>query len=106
MCERYLKKRWILHLFESYRFSLSCDTKDFFDKHFYSLQQSNYNGVSKSVLKLTPGMDDDGRYLTCRADNDALKGTAMEDQWHLKVHCELIQSVYAENLVRMAVEQR
>ena len=50
-----------------------------------------YSGVSKSVLRFTPSIEDDGRYLTCRAENLALHNTVMEDQWDLQVHCELIK---------------
>ena len=50
--------------------------------------QASYSGVSKSVLRFTPTIEDDGRYLTCRAENMALHNTVMEDQWDLQVHCE------------------
>lgn len=52
------------------------------------LLQTSYNGVSKSTLRLTAKIADDGRYLTCRGESQALHNTAMEDQWHLQVHCE------------------
>ncbi len=48
----------------------------------------SYSGVSKSVLRVTPTIEDDGRYLTCRAENLALHNTVMEDQWELQVHCK------------------
>ena len=50
--------------------------------------QSNHNGVSKSMLRFSPGIEDDGRALTCRASNLALHSTTMEDQWSLQVHCK------------------
>ena len=54
--------------------------------------QASYSGVSKSVLRFTPTMEDDGRYLTCRAENEALHNAVMEDQWELQVHCEYMHS--------------
>ena len=53
-----------------------------------NLLQASRDGVSKSILKFKPRVSDDGRYLTCRAENAALHGTTMEDQWHLRVHCK------------------
>ena len=44
--------------------------------------------MSKSVLLYEPTIEDDGRYLTCRAENAALRNTAMEDQWTIQVHCK------------------
>ena len=55
----------------------------------------SYNGVSKSTLRYVPSVDDNGRYLTCRAENDALKNEAMEDQWTIQVHCKSIRIVLA-----------
>ena len=52
--------------------------------------QTASNGVSKSVLLYEPTIEDDGRYLTCRAENAALRNTAMEDQWTIQVHCKRI----------------
>ena len=50
--------------------------------------QSSYNGVSKSTLRYRPSVDDDGRYLTCRAENAALKKKPMDDKWTIHVHCK------------------
>lgn len=48
--------------------------------------ESAYNGVSKSTLRYEPTIEDDGRYLMCRAENAALRNSAMEDQWTIQVH--------------------
>ena len=50
--------------------------------------QSSYNGVSKSTLRYRPSVEDDGRYLTCRAENAALKKKPMDDKWTIHVHCK------------------
>ena len=52
--------------------------------------QTASNGVSKSVLLYEPTIEDDGRYLTCRAENAALRNTALEDQWTIQVHCKQV----------------
>ncbi|XP_063231434.1 nephrin-like isoform X2 [Bacillus rossius redtenbacheri] len=38
-----------------------------------------------SILSFVPGIDDDGKYLTCRAENPAIPDSALEDKWHLNV---------------------
>ncbi|XP_068153832.1 protein turtle homolog B isoform X1 [Drosophila tropicalis] len=41
---------------------------------------------SLSILTFTPGREDDGKYLTCRAENQFIEGSAIEDKWRLIVH--------------------
>ncbi|XP_058467805.1 titin [Malaya genurostris] len=41
---------------------------------------------SLSVLSFTPTVDDDGKYLTCRAENPLIPDSAIEDKWRLVVH--------------------
>lgn len=60
---------------------------------FASAFQTNYNGVAKSTLKFVPSVEDDGRFLTCKAENLALDGAEMDDQWHIKVHCKCAKKV-------------
>ncbi|CAD1479048.1 unnamed protein product, partial [Heterotrigona itama] len=43
------------------------------------------NNESLSVLSFVPSIDDDGKYLTCRAENLAIPGSALEDKWRLDV---------------------
>ncbi|XP_045453069.1 hemicentin-1-like, partial [Melitaea cinxia] len=44
------------------------------------------NNETLSVLSLVPGVDDDGKYLTCRAENKHIPDSAIEDKWRLNVH--------------------
>ncbi|XP_070493801.1 neural cell adhesion molecule 2 [Chironomus tepperi] len=39
-----------------------------------------------SVLTFIPVVDDDGKYLTCRAENPYIPDSAIEDKWRLVVH--------------------
>lgn len=41
---------------------------------------------SVSILSFTPAIDDDGKYLTCRAENPWIADSALEDKWMLNVH--------------------
>ncbi|KAJ8674506.1 hypothetical protein QAD02_005768 [Eretmocerus hayati] len=43
-------------------------------------------GRSMSVLSWKPNAEDDGKYLTCRAENRRLPEATIEDKWKLKVH--------------------
>ncbi|XP_067006836.2 nephrin [Anabrus simplex] len=41
---------------------------------------------SLSILTFVPVIDDDGKYLTCRAENPDIADSALEDKWKLNVH--------------------
>ncbi|ERL85567.1 hypothetical protein D910_02986, partial [Dendroctonus ponderosae] len=45
------------------------------------------NNQSLSILNFVPVIDDDGKYLTCRAENPTIPDSALEDKWRLNVHC-------------------
>ena len=44
--------------------------------------------MSESVLLYEPTIEDDGRYLTCRAENAAMRNVAIEDQFKIQVQCK------------------
>ncbi|XP_018322838.1 titin isoform X2 [Agrilus planipennis] len=39
-----------------------------------------------SILTLVPTIEDDGKYLTCRAENPSIPDSALENKWRLNVH--------------------
>lgn len=43
-----------------------------------------------SVLQWTPSIEDEGKFLVCRATNPKLQDAGIEERWKLKVHCEYI----------------
>ncbi|KAF5299126.1 hypothetical protein FQR65_LT09484 [Abscondita terminalis] len=47
---------------------------------------SEMNNQSLSILTFVPVIDDDGKYLTCRAENPSIPDSALEDKWRLNVH--------------------
>ncbi|XP_055902155.1 protein turtle homolog A-like [Eupeodes corollae] len=47
---------------------------------------SEPDNQSLSILTYTPSRDDDGKYLTCRAENQYIMDSAIEDKWRLVVH--------------------
>ncbi|CAB4064559.1 unnamed protein product, partial [Lepeophtheirus salmonis] len=73
-------------------------------KSLDAYDEENYSGFAKTRLRFIPNILDDGRYLTCRAENPALMNTAIEDQWAIKVHyaprvsLRLGQNLNAENI--------
>lgn len=52
------------------------------------LQFSETGNQTLSVLTFIPVVDDDGKYLTCRAENAFIPDSAIEDKWRLVVHCK------------------
>jgi hypothetical protein len=54
---------------------------------FLYLQYSESNNQSLSVLTFIPTIDDDGKYLTCKAENPFIPESGIEDKWRLVVHC-------------------
>ncbi len=48
--------------------------------------------MTLSVLKFVPTIEDDGKYLTCRAENPAIADSTIEDKWLLNVECKLLSA--------------
>lgn len=57
---------------------------------FFLFQYSEQNNQTLSILTFVPVIDDDGKYLTCRAENTMIADSALEDKWRLNVHCKYI----------------
>ncbi|XP_046435198.1 titin [Neodiprion lecontei] len=47
---------------------------------------AEFPNVTKSILSYVPTIEDDGKYLTCRAENPEVPNSALEDRWHLVIH--------------------
>ncbi|XP_078038309.1 neural cell adhesion molecule 2 [Augochlora pura] len=46
----------------------------------------NYENITRSQLSYVPTMEDDGKYLTCRAENLVVPDSVLEDKWRLQVY--------------------
>lgn len=55
---------------------------------FFQQFSENPDNQSLSVLTYTPSIEDDGKYLTCRAENSHIPNSMIEDKWALTVHCK------------------
>lgn len=44
--------------------------------------------MTRSVLSYVATIEDDGKHLTCRAENPIVPDSALEDKWRLVVHCK------------------
>lgn len=53
-------------------------------------QDEALNNVTKSVLNFVPTTDDDGKSITCRAENPKVSGLFLETTWKIEVICEYI----------------
>lgn len=56
--------------------------------HSFSFQFAEQNNQSLSILTFVPVIEDDGKYLTCRAENPSIPDSALEDKWRLNVYCK------------------
>ncbi|GFU41304.1 nephrin [Trichonephila clavipes] len=45
--------------------------------------------ISTSILTMTPSSEDNGKFISCQADNLQIPGSAIEDSWKLEVHCSV-----------------
>lgn len=57
---------------------------------------------SLSVLTYTPTVDDDGKFLTCKAENMFIPNSAIEDKWRLVVHCKYIIMSIVGRVIRVS----
>jgi hypothetical protein len=52
------------------------------------LQDETGNNFTMSQMFFTPTTDDDGKHVTCRAENPNVTGAYMEDTWRIEVVCK------------------
>lgn len=59
---------------------------------------SDGGNLTVSTLHLVPTPNDDGKILSCRAENPAVPNSAIEDEWTIRVHCKYIIIYYTSNI--------
>lgn len=58
--------------------------KDFFS--FYHCQTSSDGNLTRSILTYQPVLEDQGKYLSCRAEQTAIPESGIEDGFKLDIH--------------------
>ena len=56
-----------------------------------------------SVLQWTPSIEDEGKFLVCRATNPKLQDTGIEERWKLKVHCKCIHRIISRISISLSL---
>lgn len=74
---------WELSMFLR-RVGKVCTTNYFY---IYLSQDDIYNNTTRSELSFVPTTEDDGKSITCRAENPVVNGLYMETSWKLDVVC-------------------
>lgn len=46
------------------------------------------NNTTRSELSFSPTVEDDGKFMVCRAENPVVSGLFLESTWKLSVVCE------------------
>ena len=70
---------------------------DTFISHNKQVKEKKGN-ITRSILTFSPEHSDDGKVLTCRAENTQMKEGAMQDSWKLTVYCKYLMN-YLFNLL-------
>lgn len=52
------------------------------------LQEETRENVTISELSFVPTTEDDGKSITCRAENPNVTGLYLETAWKIDVHCK------------------
>lgn len=61
---------------------------------YFYFQFAEQNNQSLSILTFVPVIEDDGKYLTCRAENPSIPDSALEDKWRLNVYCKYKSKIF------------
>jgi hypothetical protein len=54
------------------------------------LQEETLNNVTQSELYFVPTTEDDGKSITCRAENPKVTGLFLEKIWKIDVVCKFL----------------
>jgi hypothetical protein len=56
---------------------------------FFLVQDEPLTNITRSVLNFVPTTEDDGKSITCRAENPKVSGLFKEKSWTIEVICKL-----------------
>lgn len=68
-----------------------------FSRYF---QTSTDGNTTTSTLSFVASKEDDGKYLSCRAENKVLSTEGLEDGWKLEIHCKEISFIFPQLITR------
>lgn len=79
-----VQSNFSLHYFDD------LNRKEFKKKNnpFLLFQDETTNTTSRSELSFVPSTEDDGKSITCRAENPKVTGLFLETAWKLNVVCK------------------
>lgn len=58
-------------------------------KSLKRIRDFSKNNETTSILNFVPSIEDNGKMLTCHAENPNVAGMFVEDSWNMSVFCEL-----------------
>jgi hypothetical protein len=62
-------------------------------KSLKRIRDFSSNNETTSILNFVPSIEDNGKSLTCHAENPNVAGMHIEDTWNMSVLCELLSEI-------------
>lgn len=61
-------------------------------KSLKRIRDYSKNNQTTSILNFVPSIEDNGKTLTCHAENPNVAGMFIEDNWNMSVFCKCLNS--------------
>lgn len=63
-------------------------------KSLKRIRDYSKNNETTSILNFVPSIEDNGKMLTCHAENPNVAGMYVEDSWNMSVYCEYSHGIF------------